>query len=140
MLVADITLAAVVGWHLHQDDAIGYSIFAASATTGGFAAFYLAYRRDPRSTIPEVAARTWKGAGAIAGLVVGFMFAFLPLPGAIAMGLILPPLTIGLIRFSDRVGLRLSGPFAKRCRSCSGPVSIRANYCPFCGCTLRVQT
>ena len=138
-LVAIIILAAVAAWHLHQDDAIGYSVFAASVTTGGCAVFYLAYRRDPHSMIPEVAAKTWKGAGAIAGLIVGVMFAFLPLAGAIAMGLILPPLTIGLIRLSDRVGLRFSGPFAMRCRSCSAPVAIRAHYCPFCGFNLKVQ-
>lgn len=139
-LVASIILAAVVAWHLHQDDALGYSIFAGSVTTSGCAAFYLAYRRDPHSMIPEVAAKTWKGAGALASFIVGFIFAFSPLPQAIAMGLILPPVTIGLIRLSDRVGLRLSGPSAKRCPSCSAPVAITANFCPFCGFDLRGQT
>jgi len=128
-----------VPWHLHQDDALGYSIFAASVTTGGCAAFYLAYRRDPYSMIPEVAAKTWKGAKALAGFIVGFIFAFSPLPQAVAMGLILPPVTIGLIRLSDRAGLRLSGPFARRCPSCSAPLAIRASYCPLCGLDLKGQ-
>jgi hypothetical protein len=37
------------------------------------------------------------------------------------MGLILPPVTIGLIKLSDRVELSLSDPFAKRCPGCFAP-------------------
>jgi len=83
--------------------------------------------------------KTWKGAGALAGFIVGVIFAFSPLQQAVAMGLILPPVTIGLIRLSDRVGLRLSGPFARRCSSCSASVGIRASYSPLCGWDLKGQ-
>jgi len=139
-LAAGLIWVAVAAWHLHQDDNLGYSVFAASVTIAGLAAFYRAYRRDPTSLIPEVAAKTWKGALLFAAFLIALMFAFLPLPGAIAMALILPFATICLFRVSDRIGLRISGPFARRCSRCSAPVAISAHYCPLCGCDLKRQT
>jgi hypothetical protein len=126
--------------HLHQDDNLAYSTFSASVTIGGLAAFYRTYRRDPTSVIPEVAAKTWKGALVLAAFTTALTFAFLPLAGAITMALILPPTIIGLIRVFDRIGLRISAPFERRCSSCSAPVAITATYCTFCGSELKQQT
>jgi hypothetical protein len=128
-----------VAWHLVHDRAVGYAIFAASVAIGGWTAFYLAYRRDPRSMIPEVAAQTWKGALAFSGVLVGIGFGFLPLPEALAGTLIVGPSTIGLIRLLNRFGFHPSGPFAMRCPVCSAPVSVKGIYCPFCGGNVRQQ-
>lgn len=76
-IAAGLVWVAAVAWHLHQDDNLAYSAFSASITIGGLAAFYRTYQRD--SLIPEVAARTWKGALVFAAFTAALTFAFLPL-------------------------------------------------------------